>query len=155
MKSIYSVSMVTIILLGLGGCSATGQKFSGFQKPNKGKALVYFYRPDSFCGIVEPSYVVGKKIDTANDKAKVGNDKETIIKVRNNSFAKKEFDPAKYKFMISLLIGEEVTLEADSLTFMEVNNCFVPNIVSVDMEHSKGWIVDAIEMTEKDEEEIF
>jgi hypothetical protein len=155
MKSIYSISVATIILLVLGGCSASGQKFSGFLKPSNGKALVYFYRTDSFIGSLEPKYIVGRKVRAEDDKVKVDGDDKTIVKLRNNSFIKKEFDPGEYKFMISLLVGESIKLEADTLSCMEANNIFIPNIIGADMERCKSEIAATIEMTEKDEEEIF
>ena len=41
---------ITIIIVFLGGCSASGPIFDGRKPPNESNGLIYLYRPSSFAG---------------------------------------------------------------------------------------------------------
>jgi len=66
------------------GCGAKGKQFSGFQLPEKGKGMVYVYRPSSFIG-------GGVYYDVKNQN----NNNEVIGTLRNGGFFSKQMSPGK------------------------------------------------------------
>lgn len=68
-------------LIFLTGCGADGLPFSGFVKPEKGKGVLYVYRPSSFGGV---SYDVKNKTDN-----------NVVGYLRNGGFIKQQMNPGE------------------------------------------------------------
>jgi len=100
MKNVKFASLIfiSINILMLYGCSATGPKFQQFDEPNKESALVYFYRPSKFLGGGTTINIMEKvEPGKENDKSNF-NGISTVGKLRNNSYFKVEISPSEHKF---------------------------------------------------------
>lgn len=73
-----------LLVVGLTGCGASGKQFSGFKTPEKGKGMVYIYRPSGFVG-------AGVYYDVKNE---TDND-HVIGTLRNGGFISQEMTPGK------------------------------------------------------------
>ncbi len=86
----FNLSLITTgiigatLVIGFTGCGAKGKQFSGFKTPEKGKGMVYVYRPSSFIG-------GGVYYDVKNQN----NNDEVIGTLRNGGFISKEMTPGK------------------------------------------------------------
>lgn len=67
MKKIISLSVLTVLSLGIIGCAASGKKFSGFQVPKQDKGLLYIYRDNQMFGAGNDYSVINK-----TDKKEIG-----------------------------------------------------------------------------------
>ncbi len=77
-------SILTLMsLIFLTGCGADGPPFSGFIKPEKGKGVLYVYRPSSFFG-AGVSYDVKNKTDD-----------NVVGYLRNGGFIKQQMNPGE------------------------------------------------------------
>ena len=81
---ITTVIVGAILIVGFSGCSAKGKQFSGFKTPEKGKGMVYVYRPSGFIG-------GGVYYDVKNQT----NNDNIIGTLRNGGFIYKEMTPGK------------------------------------------------------------
>ena len=72
------------LVIGLTGCGAKGKQFSGFKTPEKGKGIVYVYRPSSFIG-------GGVYYEVKNKN----NNDEVIGTLRNGGFISKQMLPGQ------------------------------------------------------------
>ncbi len=82
-KSLITTGILALgLVIGFTGCGAKGKQFSGFKIPEKGKGMVYVYRPSSFVGGAVYYDVKNKN-----------NSDEVIGTLRNGGFISKEMTP--------------------------------------------------------------
>ena len=102
----FNLSLITIgiigitLVIGFTGCGAKGKQFSGFKIPEKGKGMVYIYRPSSFIG--------GGVYYNVKNK---NNDDEIIGTLRNGGFISKEMTPGKKTFWAKTEATDTVPVE--------------------------------------------
>ncbi len=83
--SLITTGIIGLTLtLGFTGCGAKGKQFSGFKTPEKGKGMVYVYRPSSFVGSAIYYDIKNKN-----------NNDEVIGTLRNGGFISKQMLPGK------------------------------------------------------------
>ena len=73
---------VSIIILMLSACGATGPQFAGFKQPSEGKSMIYVYRPQAFIG--------------GGVHFKVAANDTVIGRLRNGGYLEKELPPGEY-----------------------------------------------------------
>lgn len=92
-----------LALLMLGGCSAKGPQFAGFQKPQDGNSKVYIYRT-SFLGAAVVPNIHQKNLDT--------NESLILGEVKPSGYISTEIKPGNYEFWAKTEAKNEVQIAA-------------------------------------------
>jgi len=160
MKNVKFASLIfiSINILMLYGCSATGPKFQQFDEPNKESALVYFYRPSKFLGGGTTINIMEKvEPGKENDKSNFSGI-STVGKLRNNSYFKVEISPSEHKFttnwmfdpiIISMNPNEIYCIKAERTFASYFFSSYTP-IKLITKETCNEEIKNTKQMTEKD-----
>ncbi|RLA06511.1 MAG: hypothetical protein DRQ51_09170 [Gammaproteobacteria bacterium] len=98
--SIGLVIIVAILQMSITGCSATGKKFSNFEKIENNKSTVYFYRLSPSLGPFTPRRITEEVFKDGKDVYVVGGEKKyrNIGKLRDGSYFYSVFAPGEYLF---------------------------------------------------------
>ena len=82
------LSLVVSLTLGFSGCgSATGPKFTNFEKPKKGQGLLYVYRPSAMPAMLRDMSIVNVT------------DEKLIGILENASYLVSELEPGEYNIV--------------------------------------------------------
>ena len=113
-----SILGIAIAIL-LFGCAAKGPKFQSFEKPKKGKSLIYIYRNNSIMGAgVTPNI---HKIDLESKEDQV------IGSVKKSGYIKTEIDnDIKYEIWAQTEAKNEVNIDSNNSTVYCIEHYITP-----------------------------
>lgn len=145
------IALGTVIMLS--GCLASGQKFQSFEKnENENEATVYFYRPNSMIGVLNPYNVMNmKKEEDGTFSIK------NSWKLRNSSFTVEKLTPGRYFFTTNVFFtprvfdfnaNEIVCIKLDITPKVLVSSH--PNLIKQDLETCRTEIQEVNKMTKED-----
>lgn len=115
---IITIMFGAIVIMGMTGCGARGNQFSGFSQPPKNEGILYVYRP-SAVGSGGVKYTV---YDVTNEKV--------IGTLRNGGYIRYKTKPGK--IVISMLHDSHTAVAGANLAITLINSPLInsPNYIS-------------------------
>lgn len=171
------IFIIYTMVLGIGGCAATGGSFQNFQKPQNNTSVIYFYRPSNLIGFdaLDSVYISefpsdSDLVDTAVDKDSMWGTPEVIVpslaigKLWNNSHFRKEFHPGVHRIKVNSFLAplefdlkpnDYICLKVVMVTFPYSVAHSYPSLRRVDKNICKSEIKNTKEMTAEDQRKFY